>query len=166
MVWDIRSIHSNKKTNEFDNKEFTLLGNRFFMNTYNPIDMEVIEAAGGIVWLKANEGCKVAIIHRPKYNDWTLPKGKREFGERWQETALREVYEETGCTTRLDSFAGGLIYQVYDVPKVVLFWNMTTLKNDHIIPNKEIDQCVWMNPKDAIRLMTYDSEKKLLEEWL
>ena len=63
--------------------------------------LPVIEAAGGIVWRNQDRKNHLIIIHRPKYDDWTLPKGKRDPGEHWQETALREVFEETSCVTKL-----------------------------------------------------------------
>jgi len=87
----------------------------------------VVEAAGGILWRTGPTGREIAIIYRAHYNDWTLPKGKREPGETWQETALREVFEETGCQAQLESFAGATAYAFQAIPKVVLFWNMTIL---------------------------------------
>jgi 8-oxo-dGTP diphosphatase len=136
------------------------------MNSFPNKHPEVIEAAGGLVWLDSNEGRKIVILHRPKYDDWTLPKGKREPGEAWHETALREVYEETGCRARIDTFAGGVIYIVNNVPKVVLFWSMSIIRNDRFIPNKEIDKCKWVLPKDAMTILSYDGEKTLLEQFL
>ncbi|KPL08130.1 hypothetical protein AMJ86_01865 [bacterium SM23_57] len=136
------------------------------MNSIPHYKTEVIEAAGGLVWLDSDIGRKVAILHRPKYDDWTFPKGKREPGETWHQTALREVYEETGCKARVDTFAGGVIYLVNDIPKVVLFWNMSILKNDRFITNKEIDKCKWVLPKDAMNILSYDGEKTLLVQFL
>jgi len=129
-------------------------------------NMDVIEAAGGLLWQETHEGCKIAIIHRPKYDDWTLPKGKREVGETWQETALREVYEETGYHATTEKFAGGIIYQVNNVPKVVLFWNMKILNNQNFTPNNEIDQCKWVLVKDAYIILSYENERKLLHQFL
>ena len=67
---------------------------------------------------------ELAVIHRPKYDDWSLPKGKLKPGEGFREAALREVEEETGCRARLLLFAGITFYFVSRRPKVVLFWHM------------------------------------------
>lgn len=132
------------------------------MPIHNNLNAEVIEAAGGILW-RNNQGFReVAIIHRPKYNDWTLPKGKRELGETWQETALREVFEETGCNANLDSFAGSLSYPVGGVAKIILFWNMAVNEFDSFTPNIEVDELVWAPFEEAIQLLTYEGEKNLL----
>lgn len=65
----------------------------------------VIEAAGGIVW-RDRQRNRIAVVHRTKHGDWTLPKGKLHQGEDWIAAALREVREETGCTVKLESFVG------------------------------------------------------------
>src|SRR5512139_3933174 len=84
----------------------------------------VILAAGGIVWRDSPRGRQLAVVHRPKYDDWTLPKGKLDPGERWQDGARREVEEETGFRVTLESFAGGCAYLTRRGPKSVLYWNM------------------------------------------
>jgi 8-oxo-dGTP diphosphatase len=131
-----------------------------------PYSLDVIEAAGGIVWQKSKAGHRIAIIHRPKYDDWTLPKGKREVGETWQDTAMREVFEEIACEVRIDSFAGGVIYQVRKIPKVVLFWNMTVLKEYKFTPTLEIDELTWTLPKDAIKCLSHENEMKIIQQFL
>ena len=125
-------------------------------------DANVIEAAGGILWRQTPSGPELAVIHRPYYDDWTLPKGKREPGERWQETALREVEEETGIQARLTSFAGSTAYTVNGVAKVVLFWNMAVEGEDTFKPNDEVNKMVWLTPSEAIRRLSYPSEQDLL----
>jgi 8-oxo-dGTP diphosphatase len=132
----------------------------------NNLNAEVIEAAGGILWRNNRGYREVALIHRPKYNDWTLPKGKREPGESWQETALREVFEETGCRARLDSFAGSLSYPVGGVAKIILFWNMAVNEFSLFTPNHEVDELVWAPFEEAIQLLTYEGEKNLLAHQL
>jgi len=62
---------------------------------------DVILAAGGLVWRNSPRGREIALVHRPKYDDWTLPKGKLDPGESWQDGAVREVEEETGFDVRL-----------------------------------------------------------------
>ena len=84
----------------------------------------IIIAAGGIVSRKGAQGPEIAVIHRSRYNDWSLPKGKPNAGESLEATALREVKEETGCDVKIAGFAGTIEYDVKGVPKVVFFWNM------------------------------------------
>ena len=81
---------------------------------------DVIEAAGGLVWCDFSDGRKLAVVHRPRHRDWTLPKGKLGTGERWQDAALREVQEETGLEVRLERFAGSCSYISRRAPKIVL----------------------------------------------
>ncbi len=124
----------------------------------------VIEAAGGLLWRETPQGRLLALVHRPKYDDWTLPKGKRKPGESWQETALREVAEETGCQPQLEGFAGATAYTLANgTPKVVLFWNMRLLRGEGFRPTAEVDQLVWLPPAEAQARLSYASEKALLQ---
>lgn len=132
------------------------------MNKTEKSKPDVIEAAGGLVWRSTDEGEEIAIIHRERYDDWTLPKGKRETGESWTETALREVAEETGCRTELGTFAGGIIYKVDGSPKIVLYWHMRLIEDQVFTPNDEVDQMLWMKPKEAAQKMSYPAEISLL----
>jgi 8-oxo-dGTP pyrophosphatase MutT (NUDIX family) len=136
------------------------------MNSNDILKSEVIEAAGGLLWKETAAGRKLAIIHRPQYNDWTLPKGKREVGESWQETALREIFEETGCKARIEAFAGGIVYQINSVPKVVLFWHMSLVEKISFIPNDEIDKCEWLHPETAITRLNYKDERDILKSFI
>ena len=123
---------------------------------------EVIEAAGGLLWRGTPEQPEIAVIHRLRYNDWTLPKGKRETGESWHETALREVLEETGCNALLHKFAGGVVYTVEEIPKVVLYWHMQILEYKGFMPNKEVDQLAWLSPENAREILSYEGEADLI----
>jgi len=131
-------------------------------------DKKVIEAAGGLVWRDSPQGPELLIIHRPRYDDWTLPKGKRKKGERWQETALREVKEETGCAARLTGFAGAIGYAADGVPKVVLYWNMVPDGAFELeaADTTEVDQPVWISGKNAAEKLDYPGEKQLVLEAL
>lgn len=125
----------------------------------------VIEAAGGILWRRADGGpAELAVIHRPRHQDWSLPKGKRDRGESWQETALREVLEETACRAEIERFAGGTIYTVKGRPKVVLFWHMAVTEEGSFEPNDEVDQVVWLTPVAALERLDYATERQLLAE--
>lgn len=122
----------------------------------------VILAAGGIIRRKTPHGIEIAVIHRSRYNDWCLPKGKPEPGETLDATALREVKEETGCDVRLTSFAGTIDYLVTGVPKVVFFWNMESEGECAFRSSEEVDQFVWMSPRDALKRLDYPEERDLL----
>jgi len=127
-------------------------------------NVDVIQAAGGLLWRKTANSRELAIIHRPKYDDWTLPKGKLEQGESWKDAALREVYEETGCKAEIGNFAGCICYMVRDTPKVVLYWNMKLIWECHFQPGKEVDQLRWVTTGEAIQLLDYPTERELIEK--
>ena len=121
---------------------------------------EVVEAAGGVLWKETSSGRKLAIIHRQRYDDWSLPKGRCEPGERWEETALREVREETGCRATLGKFIGSASYVInhHRTPKVVLFWHMHIKKECGFQPNAEVDCLKWVSPNKALKFLSYKDE--------
>ena len=125
-------------------------------------EADVIEAAGGVIWRETERGRDMALIHRARYDDWTLPKGKLEAGERWQEGALREIKEETGCDVELVNFAGAVGYTVNGVAKVVLFWNMKAAGECAFEPSEEVDKLIWLSSDEALEKMSYEIEKELL----
>lgn len=123
---------------------------------------DVIFAAGGVLWRLGRNGPEVAVVHRPAHSDWGLPKGKLEPGERWQDAALREVREETGCEADLGEFAGVVCYRAGGRPKVVLFWNMAVNGPSRFVPGAEVDEIAWLAPKDAGRRLDHAGERELL----
>lgn len=125
----------------------------------------VIHAAGGVVWRNSSRGREIAIVHRPKYDDWTLPKGKLDDGESWQEAAVREVEEETGLAVKIGDFAGGCTYVTKRAPKVVLFWHMEVDGESRFRgANAEVDALEWLSMEDARRRLTYRHERQVLAE--
>jgi 8-oxo-dGTP diphosphatase len=135
------------------------------MKTNHNYQTEVVEAAGGVLWKLSSSGRKLAIIHRPRYDDWSLPKGKRQPGEHWQDTALREVLEETGCRATLGTFIGSTAYKINHLhtPKVVLFWNMYAKGDCKFQPNTEVDCLKWVSPQKALKLLNYKDERKIIK---
>ena len=125
-------------------------------------DADVIQAAGGLIWRNIAEGKQLAIIHRFKYDDWTLPKGKLESGESWTEAAIREVWEETGYKVEIISFAGCTCYTPENIPKIVLYWNMKLIGDCHFQANKEVDQLRWLKVENAFKVLEYQDERELI----
>jgi 8-oxo-dGTP diphosphatase len=126
--------------------------------------VSTVAAAGGIVTRRAPNGAaEVLLVHRPKYDDWTLPKGKVEAGERDEETALREVHEETGYECALG--ARGPTVRYVDGrgrPKRVRYWFMTVAGGAALVPNAEVDELRWLSAADAATLLTYPHDQPLV----
>lgn len=128
--------------------------------------MGLILAAGGVVWRSAGQGARVAVIHRPRRDDWSLPKGKLVDGEGWAEAAIREVREETGCACRLAEFAASTWYVPNRTPKVVLFWNMALQREGELDAGDEVDEVRWLKPRAALERLDHESERRVLERAL
>jgi ADP-ribose pyrophosphatase YjhB (NUDIX family) len=124
----------------------------------------VFEAAGGIVWREGESGPELAVIYRPGRDDWALPKGHLKKDETYQQAALREVTEETGCQVVMEEYAGCTTYLVQGTPKVVLFWNMRLQGESAFRPNKEVDQVAWLSVTEALKRLVYESERRLVRE--
>jgi 8-oxo-dGTP pyrophosphatase MutT (NUDIX family) len=122
-----------------------------------------IRAAGGLLWREVDGVRCLAVIHRPRYGDWSLPKGKLERGESFEAAALREVEEETGCRARLGGLAGRLEYEVRGRPKVVVFWHMFAESAKAFRPNDEVDRLEWLPPQAAIARLDQEGERCLVE---
>jgi 8-oxo-dGTP diphosphatase len=124
-------------------------------------DSSMTFAAGGLLWRTEGEHRRLAVVHRPRYDDWSLPKGKVETGELLPETAVREVREETGFAVSLGRFAGRYQYQVETGPKSVFVWEMTPLDRKEQ-PDDEVDDLAWLPPAEAVDRLTYRLERDLV----
>jgi 8-oxo-dGTP diphosphatase len=123
---------------------------------------EEVKAAGGVVWRPARDGVEIAVVHRPKYDDWSLPKGKLDPGEGFEEAALREVEEETGMRCRLGRELGETRYEDRKGrPKVVRYWSMEDADGE-FAPNEEVDELRWVPVDDARRMLSYDFDRELI----
>jgi 8-oxo-dGTP diphosphatase len=125
-------------------------------------DPQVGRAAGGLVWWRSRGAWRIALVHRPRYDDWSLPKGKLEPGESWRDAALREVREETGCGVRVIGYAGLAAYLVAGRPKVVLYWNMEREGECAFQAGREIDGLEWLSRRAAIARLSHPAERELL----
>ncbi len=123
-------------------------------------------AAGGVVWRQASSrsGIEVLVVHRPRYDDWTLPKGKVDPGESLEECALREVSEETGLGCRLGPVLRDVTYVDHKGrTKLARYWAMTAVEGA-FSPNDEVDQIRWLAPTQASRLLTYEHDRPVVDE--
>jgi 8-oxo-dGTP diphosphatase len=120
--------------------------------------MAEVRAAGGVV---VRDGL-VALVHRPRYDDWTLPKGKLDSGESYEEAALREVEEETGLHARVVRELPSVYYEVRGRPKVVRYWLMEVESDEGFVANDEVDEVRWVEPAAARALLTYDRDRDVL----
>jgi 8-oxo-dGTP diphosphatase len=119
-------------------------------------------AAGGLLLRETGAQREIALVHRPKYDDWTLPKGKLEDAESPEAAALREVREETGCEPVLGEFVGVVHYELEHVHKVVLFWLMSATLDAPQPLASDVDQCLWVPLAQARAMLTHQLERDLL----
>jgi len=122
-----------------------------------------VRAAGGVVWRRGADGVEIALVHRPRYDDWSLPKGKLDPGEGFEEAALREVEEETGMRCTLGRELGETRYRDNkDRPKVVRYWAMDVTAGE-FEPNDEVDELRWVSVDEAKAMLSYDYDRDLVE---
>jgi 8-oxo-dGTP diphosphatase len=124
----------------------------------------VVRAAGAVLV----DGDRVALVHRPRYDDWTLPKGKHQPGEDDITAARREVLEETGFQGRVERDLGVVRYTVEKhgavLPKVVRYYVMR-VGSGAFAPNDEVDELRWVTREQAVQLLTYERDRGVLARW-
>jgi 8-oxo-dGTP diphosphatase len=124
-----------------------------------------VQAAGGVVTRTAGGTTEVLVVHRPKYDDWSLPKGKLEAGESHEAAACREVREETGVRVELGRELPTSVYvDRHGQPKTVRYWMMTPIDEESWVPNEEVDDKRWIRVSEAATLLTYEGDRRLLAE--
>jgi 8-oxo-dGTP diphosphatase len=116
-----------------------------------------------VVWRKTPDGdVEIVLVHRPKYGDWTLPKGKAEPDETDEDCALREVREETGLRCRLGPELPSTSYRDrFDRPKVVRYWAMEPLEG-HFAPSDEVDSVEWLPRQHVADRLTYERDRPVV----
>jgi 8-oxo-dGTP diphosphatase len=121
-----------------------------------------VRAAGGLVVRDRGAGAEVAIVHRPRYDDWSLPKGKLEPGEAWEDAALREVEEETGMRCELGRELDPVTYRDRKGRlKLVRWWEMTPVGGE-FEPDDEVDDMRWERVDDALGVLDYEHDRDLV----
>ncbi len=123
----------------------------------------MVRAAGGVVWRRSDDGDReTLLVHRPKYDDWTFPKGKCDAGEDDETCALREVEEETGLHCRLGVELPSTAYiDPKGRPKQVRYWSMT-VQNGGFAPNLEVDEARWVRLAEAPEHLSYERDREVL----
>jgi 8-oxo-dGTP diphosphatase len=125
---------------------------------------EVVLAAGGAVWRTAADGSlETALVHRPKYDDWSLPKGKLDRDEHALQAAVREVGEETGLAVVVGRRSLRTRYDVEDGPKQVDYWLQQAVGGD-FEPNSEVDELRWLALPAATGAVTHDHDRAVLAD--
>jgi 8-oxo-dGTP diphosphatase len=123
---------------------------------------DVVRAAGGVPVRDGEDGIEVLVVHRPRYDDWTFPKGKREPGETDEECALREVREETGLECALgDELPSSSYVDGRGRPKVVRYWRVRVLSGE-VVASDEADLARWVTPAHAVALLSYEPDQAVL----
>lgn len=130
-----------------------------------------VYAAGGVVWRIVDGKLRVLLIHRTRYRDVTLPKGKVDPGEMLAETAAREIFEETGIRVALGAPVGVSRYRLPSKrTKIVHYWSAeatdAAIRASAFVPNKEIAAIEWVSPKKALARLSYPVDVEILENFL
>ena len=124
----------------------------------------VIPAGGGVVWRTRDDGAvETAVIHRPKYDDWSLPKGKLDPGEHVLQAAVREVGEETGLTVVAGRRSLSTRYPVPDGIKSVDYWLMYAVGGE-FQPNAEVDELRWLPVEEAAALLSHEHDRDVVAD--
>jgi len=130
-----------------------------------------VYAAGGVVWRVVDGKLRVLLIHRTKYRDLTLPKGKVDPGEMLAETAVREIHEETGIRVALGVPVGVSRYRLPSKrTKIVHYWaaeaTAAAIRTSAFVPNKEIAALEWVSPRKALKRLSYPVDTEIMENFL
>jgi broad specificity phosphatase PhoE/8-oxo-dGTP pyrophosphatase MutT (NUDIX family) len=127
---------------------------------------KTVLAAGGVLWRPGHResAAEVAVIHRPRYDDWSLPKGKVDPGETEPVTAVREVFEETGHHVQLGRRIASVSYPIEQRTKKVQYWSARSLDGS-FAPNNEVDDLIWLSAAAAIKKVSYPYDRKVLRRW-
>ncbi|HST66592.1 MAG TPA: bifunctional NUDIX hydrolase/histidine phosphatase family protein [Mycobacteriales bacterium] len=122
---------------------------------------ERILAAGGVLWRPVATGREICLVHRPRYDDWSLPKGKLDAGEHPLAAAVREVREETGVRPVVGQRLATQEYTLGPDRKLVDYWSMTPADGT-FVANDEVDSLRWVSPAEAAATLTYERDREFV----
>jgi 8-oxo-dGTP diphosphatase len=132
------------------------------------VSTDTIRAAGAVLWRDSqpagSERLEVAVVHRPRYDDWSLPKGKLDRGETVPAAAVREVFEETGYHAVLGRHLHQVRYEVAGVPKSVDYFSARVTSGE-FLPNDEVDELRWLSVAEATALVSMPNDRDVLAEF-
>jgi len=122
-----------------------------------------VRAAGAVVWRRGEAAPEYALIHRPRYDDWSLPKGKLDPGEDFETAALREVEEEIGLTGALGAELPSSAYRDNKGrSKLVRYWTLEAAADHEFAANDEVDEMAWVGAEEALARLTYERDREVL----
>ncbi|WP_343603064.1 NUDIX hydrolase [Mycobacterium sp.] len=125
-----------------------------------------VRAAGAVLWRARDgeSGVELAVIHRPRYDDWSLPKGKLDAGETEPVAAVREVFEETGHRAHLGRRITTVSYPIDQGVKQVRYWVARSLGGE-FTPGREVDDLLWLPADVAMKKLSYAQDRKVLRRF-
>lgn len=131
------------------------------------LETPLIQAAGAVLWRKSKiSQLEIAVIHRPRYDDWSLPKGKVESGESHISACYREIQEETGYESTFGPEIGTVVYKLEGMPKEVRYWAAAaTIKTGNPNP-QEVDEVIWLAPTKAKEKLTNKDDRAIVDFFL
>jgi 8-oxo-dGTP diphosphatase len=127
----------------------------------------LIQAAGAVLWRKSDKSkLEIAIIHRPRYDDWSLPKGKVESGESHISAGYREIQEETGYESTFGPEIGTVVYKLEGAPKEVRYWAAAATVKTGTPNPQEVDEVLWLEPEKAKEKLTNKDDRAIVNFFL
>ena len=124
----------------------------------------LIQAAGAVLWRKSDKlKLEIAIIHRPRYDDWSLPKGKVESGESHISAGYREIQEETGYESTFGPEIGTVVYKLEGAPKEVRYWAAAATVKTGTPNPQEVDEVLWLEPIQAKEKLSNKDDRTIVD---